>query len=57
MAVLEMSELPGRESMIDWAFFWGSSAGTFEANRGAVRLAVMEGRLRVTRAGRTRVAP
>ena len=33
IAVLETSELPGRASMMDWAFLEGSSAGVEEACR------------------------
>ena len=30
MAVLEMRELPGSESMMDWARFFGSSTETWD---------------------------
>ena len=46
MAVLEISELPGRESRIDCAFFLGSSAGTFDADRVLVMEVVSAGRVR-----------
>lgn len=57
MAVLEMSELPGSESRMDWAFFFGSSAGTPDAERVLVRVEVRAGNARVGRAGRRRAAP
>lgn len=58
MAVLETSELPGRASRMDWAFFLGSSAGTLDALRcpEAAR-EVMAGRDRVEMDGRRRAAP
>lgn len=56
MAVLETSELPGRASRMDWAFFLGSSAGTLEELRAAVR-EVMAGRVRGEMVGRRRAAP
>lgn len=58
MAVLEASELPGRASRMDWAFFLGSSAGTLDALRWpeAAR-EVMAGRVRVEMDGRRRAAP
>lgn len=55
-AVLETAVLPGRESRIDWAFFLGSSEGTLEFRRTAVRL-VTAAALRVGRVGRNRAAP
>ena len=56
MAVFEMSELPGRASMIDWAFFLGSSAGTLEALRHDVT-EVRAGRVRMGSVGRNLAAP
>ena len=56
MAVFEMSELPGRASTIDWAFFLGSSAGTVEALRLELR-AVKAGRVRMGSVGRSLAAP
>lgn len=57
IAVLEISELPGSESMIDCAFFLGSSVGTLDANRAEARLVVRAGRFRAGIAGRRREAP
>lgn len=57
MAVFDTKELPGRESRIDWAFFFGSSAGTPDADRELVRDVVSAGKAREGRAGRTRAAP
>lgn len=57
IAVLEINELPGSESMIDCAFFLGSSTGTFDADRELVRDVVSAGRVRAGRAGRSRDAP
>lgn len=57
MAVLESSELPGRESTMDWAFFLGSSAGTLEALRAPATEAEKAGRARRARVGRRRLAP
>lgn len=58
MAVLEMSELPGSESMIDWALTLGSWAGTFEAGRDVVNDETTAGRAaRGLMVGRTRAAP
>ena len=56
-AVFDMSELPGRASIIDCAFFFGSSAGTLDACRVEVRCVVRIGRLRIGALGRRRVAP
>lgn len=53
MAVLEIKELPGKESRIDAAFFFGSSAGTEDADRELVT-EVKAGRVRRGRAGRRR---
>ena len=56
MAVLETIELPGSESMRDWALTLGS--GTFEAEREGVNDEVTAGRARRGLAvGRTRAAP
>ena len=52
---METRELPGRESRIEAAFFFGSSAGTLDAVRELVRVA-STGR-RVGTAGRMRAAP
>jgi hypothetical protein len=50
--------LPGSESRIDCAFFFGSSAGTEDdAERWLVRAVVRAGRERTGIAGRRRVAP
>ena len=57
MAVFEINEFPGSESRIDCAFFFGSSAGTPDADRELVRDVVRAGRVRLGRAGRRRVAP
>lgn len=57
MAVLEIRELPGSESRMDWAFLVGSSAGTFEAGRVVVTVVERKGRVRAGRAGRSREAP
>lgn len=62
MAVLETSELPGRASMIDWAFFFGSSAGTLDEYRALVALIAEEddaraGSDRGKIEGRRRAAP
>lgn len=57
IAVFETSELPGSASMIDCAFFFGSSAGTFEACRIEVNCVVRAGRLRTGVLGRRRAAP
>ncbi len=57
MAVLEIKELPGRESRMDWAFLAGSSAGTLEAGRVVMRVVAREGRVRAERAGRSRDVP
>lgn len=56
MAVLEISELPGMASMIDWALALGSSVGTFDAGRTVVR-EVRAGRDRGAMEGRRRAAP
>lgn len=57
MAVLETGELPGRASMMDWAFFEGSSVGVEEAWR-VERREVVLGRARGMREGRSaRPAP
>lgn len=58
MAVLEMSESPGRASRMDWAFFLGSSAGTLDEWRlpEAARV-VMAGTERIEIEGRRRAAP
>lgn len=55
VAVLETSELPGTASRIDWAFFWGSSAGTLEAARVEVRAETAG--TRAAMVGRSRAAP
>lgn len=47
MAVFETMEFPGNESIIDWAAFFGSSAGTLDANRVEVREEVRAGRVRI----------
>jgi len=57
MAVFEIKELPGRASMIDCAFFLGSSAGTLEAYRMDVSGVVSVGKIRGERVGRSFVAP
>ena len=57
MAVLEIREEPGRASMIDCAFFDGSSVGTLDAYRLEVRLVESGGRVRMGRAGRSRAEP
>lgn len=58
MAVLETSELPGRASRTDCAFFLGSSAGTLDDCRWpAAAREVMAGRVRVEMEGRRRAAP
>ena len=57
MAVLEIKEEPGRASIIDCAFFDGSSVGRFEAYRLEVREVESGGRVRMGRAGRSRAAP
>lgn len=58
MAVLEMIELPGSESTIDWALTLGSVAGTFEFERDVVKDEVTAGRAaRGLIVGRMRVAP
>ncbi len=56
-AVFDIRELPGRASMIDCAFFFGSSAGTLEACRIEVRYGARTGRFRIGALGRRRVAP
>lgn len=56
IAVLETRELPGSESRIDCAFFFGSSAGTLDADR-ELEIDVRAGRVRVGSAGRRRAAP
>lgn len=59
MAVLETSELPGSESMSDWALVLGSWVGTFDEAR-AVVSEVRAGRaVRWAKAveGRVRAAP
>lgn len=55
MAVFETRELPGSESIIDWAAFFGSSAGTLDANRVEVNEVVKA--VRIGSAGRRRDAP
>ena len=57
IAVFEINELPGRASIIDCAFFFGSSVGTLEACRVDVKCVVSAGRLRIGALGRSRVAP
>ena len=57
MAVLEIKEEPGRASIIDCAFFDGSSAGTLDAYRLEVRVVDSGWRVRMGRAGRSRAAP
>ena len=57
MAVLEISELPGKASIIDWAFFLGSSAGTLEAFRAEMICVVRAGRFRIGNVGRRRAVP
>src|ERR1700733_7534995 len=57
MAVLEISELPGKASIIDWAFFLGSSAGTLEAFRAEMICVVRAGRFRIGSVGRRRAVP
>lgn len=57
MAVLEINEFPGRESRIDWAFFFGSSAGRLEADLEEVRAVRADDAARTGRAGRRRAAP
>lgn len=57
IAVLETRLLPGRESRIDWAFFLGSSVGTLEFARTAVRVPATGARLRVGTTGLSRAAP
>lgn len=62
MAVLETSELPGRASRMDWAFFLGSSAGTLDEYRALVALMAEEDEVRAGRdrgkmEGRRRAAP
>ena len=57
IAVFEIKELPGSESRIDNAFFFGSSAGTEDADRKLVSEVVSAGRDRKGRAGRRRAAP
>lgn len=54
MAVLETSELPGRESMMDCALTLGS--GTLDAGRLEVKV-VTAGRVRGAIDGRRRAAP
>jgi hypothetical protein len=56
IAVLETRELPGSESRIDCAFFFGSSAGTLDADR-ELEIDVRAGRVRIGSAGRRRAAP
>lgn len=57
MALLEMSELPGRASMIDWALALGSVVvGTLDAGRATVK-DVIAGTDRGTIDGRRRAAP
>lgn len=56
MAVLEISELPGMASMMDWALALGSSVGTLDAGRTVVR-EVRAGRDRGAMEGRRRAAP
>jgi hypothetical protein len=55
MADLLMRLLPGRASMMLWAFFSGFSAGTLLALRTAAT--EREGRARLARVGRRRGAP
>lgn len=55
MAVLEMSELPGRASMIDCAFFFGSSTGVVDCWR--LRVRGTAGRERGRADGRSLAAP
>lgn len=55
MAVLETSEFPGRESMIDCALTLGS--GRLDAGRVAVNAVVTAGRVREGTDGRRRAAP
>jgi hypothetical protein len=57
MAALEARLLPGNESRMDWAFFFGSSWGTLELDRDAVSWVVMEGSVRGEKVGRSRAAP
>ena len=57
IAVLEISELPGKESSIDCAFFLGSSAGTSDAERKLGTDVVNAGRVRAASVGRSREAP
>lgn len=57
MAVLEMRELPGSESMIDCALLLGSSEGTFEANRAWLRVIEEVGSARAMVEGRSGRAP
>ena len=54
IAVLDTRLLPGRDSIMDWAFFFGSSAGTFEAYRCGLENV---GRTRVEKVGRRRRLP
>ena len=57
MAVLDINEEPGRASMIDCAFFAGSSAGTLDAYRFEMSVEESGGRVRMGRAGRGRAMP
>lgn len=57
MAAFETRLLPGSESKTDWAFFFGSSVGTLEAERIDVTWVEMDGSVRMGRVGRRREAP
>ena len=57
IAVLLAIEFPGRESIIDCAFFLGSSEGTLEAYRIEVNGVLRDGRDRIESVGRSLVAP
>ena len=56
IAVFEMSELPGRASMIDWAFFLGSSVGSLEAWRDDM-VGVRAGSVLIETEGRSLAVP
>ena len=57
MAVFDINEEPGRASIIDCAFFDGSSAGTLDAYRLEMRVEESGGRVRMGKAGRSRAVP
>lgn len=56
MADLEMSEFPGRASMMDCALVLAGSSGTLDAGRAVVR-EVKAGSVRGATEGRRRAAP